>query len=141
MISPLPTHRLAANFQRRDRASSDVRQELRRAPLLLGWVVLSSTVSHPLCLLQSLTACLFTQRQTLYASYCTVLPNVSRYCTIRLKKFFAFLMFYLCEKYYKTITVQYCISHCAGWVPRLTLLDLQTNWTCKCALKMELIDM
>ena len=50
-------------------------------------------------------------------------------------------MYYLCEKYYKTITVQYCISHCVGWVPRLTLLDLQTNWTCKCTLKMELIDM
>ena len=33
-------------------------------------------------------------------------------------------MYYLCENYYKTITVQYYIAHCVAWVPRLTLLDL-----------------
>ena len=37
-------------------------------------------------------------------------------------------MYHLCEKYYKPITVQYYIADCASWVPRLTLLDLQTNW-------------
>ena len=33
-------------------------------------------------------------------------------------------MYYLCEKYYKLITVQYYIADCVSWVPRLTLLDL-----------------
>ena len=39
------------------------------------------------------------------------------------------LMYYLCEKYYKPIIVQYYIAYCVSWVPKLTLLDLQTNWT------------
>ena len=38
-------------------------------------------------------------------------------------------MYYLCEKYYKPITVQYYIADCVSWVPRLTLLDLRKNWT------------
>ena len=29
------------------------------------------------------------------------------------------------------------IANCISWVPRLTLLDLQTNWTYKCALRIE----
>ena len=29
-------------------------------------------------------------------------------------------MYYLCEKYYKPITVQHYIAHCVSWVPRLT---------------------
>ena len=33
-------------------------------------------------------------------------------------------MYYLCEKYYTSIMVQYWIVDCVGWVPRLTLLDL-----------------
>ena len=36
-------------------------------------------------------------------------------------------MYYLCEKYYKPITVQYYIADCVSWVSRLTLLDLLTN--------------
>ena len=42
-------------------------------------------------------------------------------------------MYYLCEKYYKPIRVQYYIADCVSWVLRLTLLDLQTrsrNGTC-----------
>ena len=50
-------------------------------------------------------------------------------------------MYYLCEKHYKHITVQYYIAHCVSWVPRLTLLDLQTNWTYECTLRTELIPM
>ena len=46
-------------------------------------------------------------------------------------------MYYLCEKYNKPITVQYCVS----WVPRLTLLDLRTNWTYKRALQTEFVRM
>ena len=50
-------------------------------------------------------------------------------------------MYYLCEKYYKYITVQYYIADCVSWVPRLTLLDLRTNWTYERALQMELVRM
>ena len=35
-------------------------------------------------------------------------------------------MYYLCEKYYKPITLQYYIAYYVSWVPRLTLLDLTT---------------
>ena len=47
-------------------------------------------------------------------------------------------MYYLCENYYKPITVQYYIADCVSWVPRLSLLDFRTNWTQKCTLRMEL---
>ena len=50
-------------------------------------------------------------------------------------------MYYLGEKYHKPITVQYYIADCVNWVPRLTLLNLQTNWTYEHALRMELIRM
>ena len=30
-------------------------------------------------------------------------------------------------KYHKPITVQYSIANCVCWVPRLTLLDLETG--------------
>ena len=50
-------------------------------------------------------------------------------------------MYYLCEKYYKPITVQYYVADCVSWVPRLTLLDLWTNWIYKCTLRMELVHM
>ena len=52
-------------------------------------------------------SCLFTRCQLLYASCCTVLPCFSWYCTMRLKMFIfcVFLMYYLCETYYKPITV------------------------------------
>ena len=43
----------------------------------------------------------------------------------------------ICEKYYKPITVQYYIANCVSWAPRLTLLDLGTNWTCEHALGLE----
>ena len=41
--------------------------------------------------------------------------------------FVSLLKFYLCEKYYKPIIVQYCITDCVSWVPELTLLDLGAN--------------
>ena len=74
--------------------------------------------------------------QPLYASCCTVLLYFSRYCTVRLKMFIFCVCFlwtyYLCEKYYKPITVWYNIADCISWVPRLTLLDLTNKldlWT------------
>ena len=41
---------------------------------------------------------------------------------------FAF-MYYVCEKDNKPIIVQYYIANYVSWVPQLTLLELQTNWT------------
>lgn len=43
-----------------------------------------------------------------------------------------FSMYYLCEMCHKPITVIY-------WVPRLTLLELETNWSYKRALGMEVV--
>ena len=90
--------------------------------------------------------CLFTRCQPLDASCCTGLLYFPRYCTVRLKMFplffaFCFFMYYLCEKYYKPITVRYYIADCVSWVPRLTLLDLRTNWTYERALGTELVRM
>ena len=48
-------------------------------------------------------------------------------------------MSYLCEKYHKPISAQYYIGDCVSWVPRLTLLDLRTNWSYEHALGIELI--
>ena len=48
-------------------------------------------------------------------------------------------MHYLCEKYYKPITVQYYIADCVSWVPRLTWLDLGKNGSYKRNLRTELI--
>ena len=90
------------------------------------------------------SSCLFTWCQPLYASCYTVLFKVL-YCKIKNVFFIScvhlFFMYYLCEKYYTPITVQYYIANCVSWAPRLTLLDLWTNWTYKCTLKMELVHM
>ena len=63
------------------------------------------------------------------------------YCRILNVLFFVclFSTYYLCEKYYKSITVQYYIVNCISWVPRLTLVDLQTTWTYEHTLGAELI--
>ena len=50
--------------------------------------------------------------------YCTTVLFKVLYC--KMKKCF-FLMYYLCGKYYKPITVQYYIADCVNWVSRLTL--------------------
>ena len=38
-------------------------------------------------------------------------------------------MYYLCEKYYEFITLQYYTANYVSRAPRLTLLDLITTWT------------
>ena len=62
------------------------------------------------------------------------------YCKIKNVYDLCFLCIF-CEKYYKPITAQYNIASCSSWVPRLTLLDLRTNWTYKHALGTELVHM
>ena len=99
--------------------------------LLLLTILQLYRLPPPLPTPVSNSACLFTRCQPLYASCCTGLLYFSRYCTVRFKMFYflcLFFMYYLCEKYYKPITVQYYIADCVSWVPRLTLLDLRTGF-------------
>ena len=69
---------------------------------------------------------LFTQPQPLYAN-CAALLYFPRDCTEDEKRFaFLCLFFYILFvcKYYKPVTVQYCIAECVSCVFRLTLMDL-----------------
>ena len=99
------------------------------SPIVDDLSALPSPTSSPSCISNSSGP--FTPCQPLHAGCCTVLLHFSRSCTIRLKCFFFvcvyFLMYYFCEKYYKPLSVQYYTADCISWVPRLTLLDLQTN--------------
>ena len=65
---------------------------------------------------------------------------LSKYCVVRLKMYF-FLIFvfvcYFCEKYYKPLTVPYYTADYVSWVPGLTMMGLQTNWTFERALRTE----
>ena len=64
----------------------------------------------------------------LCTSCCTVLLYFSGFCTVRLKIFLClFFMYYLCEKHYQPVAVQYYMANCVSCIPRLTLLDLM-NW-------------
>ena len=62
--------------------------------------------------------------------YCT--PVLFKVLHYKIKNVFfiacMFFMYYLCEKY-KPIAVQYYRANHVSWVPGLTLLDLETNWT------------
>ena len=50
------------------------------------------------------------------------------FCKIKnIFKIFFVCYRFLCEKYYKPITVQYSIADCVSWVPMLTLLDLKNK--------------
>ena len=58
--------------------------------------------------------------------YCTTVLFKVLYCKITNVYFFVCFLctYYLCEKYYKPIIVQYYIADCVSWVPRLILLEL-----------------
>ena len=109
------------------------------------WPSFSSTVSHHFSLLQSVTLlCLFTWCQPLYASCCTVCTTVLfkvLYFTFKMFNFcVCFFMYYLCEKYYKSITLQYYVANCVSWAPRLTSFDLQMrSWIETCSLIADLL--
>ena len=63
---------------------------------------------------------------TLKVLYCPIKNVLNFLCQF-------FLMYYLCEKYSKPITVQPHIADCVGCVLRLTLLDVQTHsWNGAC---------
>ena len=55
--------------------------------LLPSLRIFSSTTSQLLSALQSVTSCLLTQCQPLYAGCCSVVLHFSRYCSVRFKMF------------------------------------------------------
>ena len=64
---------------------------------------------------------------------CCKPASVLYYCTfqstvwLKILSIFVFLCtYYLCEKYYKPIIVKCYPADCVSWVPKVTLLDLQT---------------
>lgn len=61
-------------------------------------------------------------------SCCTVILYFSMHYIIILNMLsfllYWFFMYYICENYYKPITVQYCIADYVSLVPRLTLFGL-----------------
>ena len=153
-VSPLYTNLQVANFQRCECVfhQCQVWVKLQLALHLLLLMILQlyhlpSSLPPPV----SNSSCLFTQCPPLYASCCTVTTVLFKvlyckmYCTVLKNVFFifcvCFFMYHLYEKYYKPITVEYNIADCISWVPRLTLLDLGTNWTYEHTFGMELIRM
>ena len=94
-------------------STSGVKLQLAFHLLMLGILRLYH-LPPPLCSVSN-SACLSTPCQPLYASCCTVLLYLSRFFTVRFKmfSFFVFVfMHYLCEKYYKPITVQTILANC-----------------------------
>ena len=93
------------------------------------WQSFSSTISHLLSFLQSVALLACSLGASPWMPVVVLCYCFSRYCTVRLKMFslfFVFIFYILfVRKYYKPITVQYYITSCVSWVPRLTLLDLQ----------------
>ena len=91
------------------------------------WWSFSSTISHLLSLLQSVTLLAFSldASPVCWLTYFTTVLSKVLYCKIKNISFIFcvcfFFMYYLCEKYYKPITVWHRIS----WIHRLTLVDLQ----------------
>ena len=115
--------------------------KLQLALHLLLLMIHQLSLLPPLSLLQSVTLCLFSGCQSLCANCCTIVLYFLRYCTETLKMSYLLFVLYILFvwKYYKPITVQDCIANCVSCVPRLTLLDLQTNWTYGCTLRTELV--
>ena len=136
IVSYLHTNlRVAKNFERCERA-------FHQCQVWVTWQLFLRLLLPPVLRLYSLPPPCPPSSATLLASSfnaspcmpscCTVLLYFSRHCTVRLQMFYLclFFMYYLCEQFYKPITVQYSIASCVSWVRRLTLLYLWTNWTC-----------
>ena len=102
--------------------------------------VLELQLQHQVPYIQTFKLQTFTDVNVpLYTSCWTVPLCFSRYCSLSLECLLYFLyliVFYVLFvwKVLQTITVQYYIADCVSWEPKLTLLDLWTNWTHKCAL-------
>ena len=94
----------------------------------LLYSTVQSTVKQCLC-----PGCLEAGVKAAVMQYCIF---KALYCKVK-NVLFVFI-YYLCEKYYKHITVQRYIADCVFWIPRLNLLDLQTNLIYKHPLRTEL---
>lgn len=136
--SPLHTDLQVENFQGRECAF----------PRSHAWMALKPTLFHSprACSLSSATPP--SSSHWLGASpacpQLTVLHCLSRHCTVRWKTPYflcLFIIYYLWEKYYKPIAVQYYIADCVRCVSRLILLDLGKNWTCEYTLGTEFVHM
>ena len=116
-----PTHKPSSCelFQRCDCAfhQCQVWMKLQLAFHHLLLTILQLSHASPPFLHQSVTLHAFSLNASPYMPV-VVLPYFSRYCTIRFKMyplfFVCFLMYYLCEKYYKPITVQYYTTDCVS---------------------------
>ena len=156
-VSPLHTNLQVANSQRCERASGSSKESepvpstpgvseiaaCPPSPVADNPSALPSPTSSP-----SSSQYLFLPVPSMPAPvcqllYCTAVHFKVLYCKIK-HVFFIFrvcFLYYLCEKYYKPITVQHYLADYVSWVPRLTLLDLRTNWTYERTLRTELIRM
>ena len=129
-VSPLHSNLQVMNFQRSPSVFHQCQAwvKLQLALRLLLLMILQLYHLPPsLPPLVSNSSFLF-RCQRLYARCYTALLYFSRYHTVRLKMFYCvcvFVMYYLCEKQYQPIRVQYYIVDDASWVPKLTLLGLQ----------------
>ena len=107
----------------------------------VGWqssTIFTLSISTPCPPPISKFYCLFARCQLLYASSYTVLLCFSRYYRL---KFFVFICFHVLFLWIVLWTYHstYYIADCVSWIPRLTLLNLQTNWAYGRTLVMELI--
>ena len=137
-VSPQHTNLQVGNFQKDAKAHSiSIRcvWNCRLTSISYCWWSFSSTISRIFYLLQSLTllACSFDaspQRPAVVGlPYCTFQGTVlwDSKCS-----FFVFVfMCYLCEKYYKPITVLYYITNYISWVPRLTSSQNISSFICR----------
>ena len=144
-VSPIYTNLQVANFQR-CKCAFHQHQAWVKLQLVLRLLLLTILQLYhlppPFPPPVSNSSFLFTRCQPLYASCCTVLLYFSRYCIVRLKMFSLFFVFvFLCIICVKSTInlLQYYIADCVSWVPRLTLLNLQTNRTYEYALRTELV--
>ena len=104
------------------------------------WQPFCSIISHLLSL-RSLSSVHLMPAPVYKLLYCTTAHFKG--CAVRLKMFSLFFVFFyvlFAWKYFKPITVQYYTANCVSWVPGLTLLDLQTNWTYQHALEAEFVN-
>ena len=144
----LPGHRWIVFFKRVNRRKRNLchqHQAWLKLQLALHLLLLTTLWLYhlplPLPLPASNSSCLLTQCQPLYARGCCTVLFKALYCKIK-NVFFIFLYFFnvLCEKY-RPMTIQYYIANCVCWVPRVILLDLQTNWDYERTVRTELISM
>ena len=145
-VSHLHMNLHVANFQRCKCAFSNyVRPEWNRSlpSVCYCWWFFSSTISHLLLQLVTLLACSLAA-PVCQVLYCTTVLSKVLYCKVQNIFFIVCVLLWciICVKHIINLsqysTEQYSIADCVSWVPRLTLVDLWTNWAYEHAVGMEL---